>query len=225
MTITNNWFLNIDIDDILRGQGADPHTIRTRKPSLVAAAQRARSERLALVHPAISTREVAVRESGQAQIVLEDGAILAGKGVVRHLAGAQRLVAAACTIGKELEETVASLLDADPLYALALDGLGNAAVERLAQQVCQHISQRAQAEGLSASTPFSPGSPDWPLEIGQPQLLEMVAAGEIGIQVTPGGMMIPKKSITFITGLGTQMKQTDPCKVCNLQETCHYHLA
>jgi hypothetical protein len=38
--------LAFDVDDILRGQGAIPEIIRTRRPSLVSAAQRALAEGL-----------------------------------------------------------------------------------------------------------------------------------------------------------------------------------
>jgi hypothetical protein len=100
-----------------------------------------------------------------------------------------------------------------------LDGLGNAVVELLAQQVCVNI---AVQECMQASTPLSPGNPEWPVEVGQPQIFSLLDPARAGISLTSGGMMLPKKSISFIVGLGLEMSQANLCEVCSLKETCRY---
>ena len=217
--------LAFTVDDILRGQGMDPETVRTRKPILAEAADRARTEGPGLVHPVALIREIIVREHRHKRILFENGATLTGPLVTRHLGGAERVAAVICTIGPELEQAATRLLNEDPTLAMALDGLGNAAVEILAQQVCEQVREQAQAEGLQASTPLSPGAPEWPAEIGQPQIFSLVETARAGIQITSSGMMIPKKSISFVVGIGAKMSQADLCEVCNLKETCHYHHA
>ena len=109
-------------------------------------------------HPVALTSEVLVRDHRHERILLEGGVSLTGPLVARHLAGAQRVVAAICTVGPELEKAVTNLLGEDPLYALALDGLGNAAVEDLAQQVCGRIGEQVQAEGLQKPPPSAPAT-------------------------------------------------------------------
>ncbi len=42
MTLLSGWPLEIGVDDILRGQGMDPQIVRSGKPMLAAAAERAR---------------------------------------------------------------------------------------------------------------------------------------------------------------------------------------
>jgi hypothetical protein len=222
MTTLTDWKFTLSAEDVLRGQGVYPEVVRTGKPLLMKTAERARSEGLALLHPVALTREIAVQAHRHERMLLAGGATLTGPLVTRHLAGAQRVVAAVCTIGAELEESVTRLLNEDPLYALALDGLGNAAVESLAQQVCTRINHKIQAEGLQSSTPLSPGSPEWPVEIGQPQIFSLLDLSLSGIRLTSSGMMLPKKSISFIVGLGLEMSQTNLCEVCSLQETCRY---
>ena len=217
--------LSLGVDDILRGQGCDPEIIRNRKPLLILAAERAHTEGLILLHPVALTQEIVVHTHRHECIFLEGGGMLTGPLVTRHLAGAQRLVAAVCTIGPELEKAVSQLLSQDPLYALALDGLGNAAVEILAQQVCARIGDQVQAEGLQTSTPLSPGSPEWPVEVGQPQIFSLLDPSRVAISLTSGGMMLPKKTMSFIVGLGLQMSQADLCEVCSLKATCRYQHA
>jgi hypothetical protein len=220
----NDFDLSLSTDDILRGQGADPVVIRARKPALLKAAERAIEMGLKAIHPSALIRELHVEKHGHDRIILEDSHKLTGTLVTRHLAGALSVAAVLCTIGTELEEISASLFSNDPLLALALDGLGNAAVETLGQQVCRRIGDRAQADSLTASTLLSPGEPEWPVETGQPQIFKMVDAKQAGIQLTPGGMMVPKKSISFVLGIGPHMTQLDPCEVCSFREKCHYHL-
>jgi Vitamin B12 dependent methionine synthase, activation domain len=225
MNLSKDWNLSIGTDEILRGQGADPQIVRARKPALMKAAERARAEGLALLHPIAISAEVLVQEHRHERIRLVGGAALTGPLVTQQLGGAQRVVAAICTIGAELENTSASMFSQDPLYALALDGLGNAAVEILAEQVCGLIAAQVKNENLQASSPLSPGAPEWPVELGQPQIFALLDPSYAGVKLTSGGMMMPKKSVSFIVGVGQEMSQTSMCTVCSLQNTCRYQNA
>jgi hypothetical protein len=222
MNAINDWHLSLNVDDILHGQGMEPEVVRKSKPLLRLVAERAIMEGSSLIHPVALTSAVPIIEHRHDRILLGNGAELTGPLITRHLGGAHRLVAAVCTIGLELEQVVTHLLGEDPLYALALDGLGNAAVEILTQQVCASIAEQVQAEGLQASTPISPGSPEWPVEVGQPQIFALLDPSQAGISLTSGGMMLPKKSISFIVGLGLEMSQVVMCEFCQLKATCRY---
>jgi hypothetical protein len=225
MNLSIDWNINIGTDEILRGQGADPQIVQARKPALLRAAERARAEGLGLLHPMAITAEVAVQEHRHERIRLVGGKTLTGPLVTQQLGGAQRVIAAVCTIGPELENTIARTISEDPLYALALDGLGNAAVECLAQQVCGQLAGQVKEEGLEASTPLSPGTPEWPVEVGQPQIFALLDPSKAGVKLTSGGMMIPKKSVSFVVGIGQEMSQASMCNVCSLQNTCRYQNA
>ncbi len=225
MTVWTDWNISLDIMDILSGQGMDPKIILNNKPRLMATAGRALNNGLELIHPAALTSEIAIQSRRHERMLLEGGGLLTGSLVMRHLAGALRVIAVICTIGQELENAISYFLGTDPLYALALDGLGNAAVESLAQQVCSRIGEKIRDEGLQVSTPLSPGAADWPAEIGQPQIFSLIAPSQAGIRLTPGGMMIPKKSMSFVVGLGLEMSQANLCDECSLKETCRYQHA
>jgi hypothetical protein len=222
MNAITDWRLSLSVDDLLHGQGLDPVDVRKNKPLLRMAAERALAEGFSLVHPVGLTCEVTVREHRHESILLEGGSKLTGPLVTRHLSGARRVVAAVCTIGPELEQVVTHSLGENPLYALALDGLGNAAVDILVQELCTRIGEQVQAKGMQASTPLSPGNSEWPVEIGQPQIFALLDPSQAGITLTSGGMMFPKKSISFIVGLGMEMSQAGTCEICSLKETCRY---
>jgi hypothetical protein len=225
MTLFSGWPFEIGVDDILRGQGMDPQIVHSSKPMLAAAAERALMEGLKLVQPVAMLRESGIREHRHNRIICEEGDELTGPLVARHLGGAVRFIAVVCTIGPELETMVSHLLGEDSLYALALDGLGNAAVEALSQQICAHIGEQILTSNLTASTPLSPGNPEWPVEIGQPEIFALLEPSKAGITLTSGGMMLPKKSMSFVVGIGPEMSATGQCVICSLKDTCRYQHA
>jgi hypothetical protein len=212
--------LTLSVDDILRGEGMDPAIARTKRPALLKAATEAAQLGPAKIKPAAAIHEAKVLEHRHERIRLEDGILLTGPLVARHLAGAERVAAVVCTIGAELESFAAA--QQDLVLALALDGLGNAAVTLIGQQVCERIGGQLQAQGLTMSTPLSPGAPEWPVEVGQPQVFALADPAAAGVRLTEGGMMIPKKSVSFVVGIGKNVSQVNLCEVCNLKETCRY---
>jgi len=222
MDLITDWKLALSVDDVLRGQGADPQVVHASKPLLMKSAQRAFSEGINLIHPITLSMKIAVNGHFHNRITLANGNSITGPLVTRLFGGAQRMVAAICTIGPALEETSAELFNKDPIYALAIDGLGNAAVDSLAQQLCNTIAVQAKQEGLQVSTPLSPGLPEWPVEIGQPQIFALLDSARAGIKLTSGSMMHPKKSVSFILGIGQEISQTSMCLLCSLKNTCRY---
>ena len=220
MELWQDFTIPLEVDDILRGEGMDPEAARRRKPVLAEVAERARDLGMVFIHPLALTQTQKVTSLRHERLMLEGGTALTGPLVARLLGGAQSVTACLCTIGTELEEHVATIND--PLLALALDGLGNAVVEMVAEQVCGRIGNAASAQGQSASTPLSPGAPEWPVETGQPQIFSILDPRQAGIRLTEGGMMIPRKSVSFVVGQGNNLLQVDTCEYCNLKETCRY---
>lgn len=225
MELWDDFDLTLDADDVLCGEGADPAVVRAKKPALLNAASMALREGHSKLHPAAMIYQIKVVEHRHERILLEGGNELVSPLVAHHLAGAEQVVLAVTTIGSELEDHSSACMEKDPLLGIAFDGLGNAAVEILGQQVCRRIGERAEAAGLTTSTPLSPGEPEWPVEVGQPQIFALVDPSQVGIKLTSGGMMIPKKSISFVVGIGPEMARTDLCDLCSLRERCRYRHA
>lgn len=223
MELWTDFTFTLGLDDILRGEGADPVQARKKRPSLVKAASAAGHLGFTRLKPAAAVREVRVSEHRHEQVLLEGGKRLTGALVARYLAGAERAAAVVCTIGPDLEKLAAA--QGDLVLALALDGLGNAAVEAVGQQVCARLGEQAQARGLEAGMPLSPGDPKWPVEVGQPQIFSLLGPNPAGVRLTEGGMMIPKKTISFVVGIGRKMEQADLCELCSMKGRCRYRHA
>ncbi len=124
----------------------------------------------------------------------------------RVLAGATGLVVAVCTIGSPLEQRVADLSRKGELaLASVIDAWGSEAVETLAQHLQRHIRGQLPL-AVAAGNRLSPGYRGWPVE-EQAWLFRLVPTDRVGVSLTPGFMMIPRKSISFVMKLRAKENQ------------------
>ena len=104
---------------------------------------------------------------------------------------------AVCTIGPALEEQASLASErGDSLGALVLDAIGTAAVEALADHVNHHLCEAALGEGLAPARRRSPGYGRWAVD-EQRWLFDQLDAGDVGVHLTEGCMMVPRKSVSF----------------------------
>jgi cobalamin-dependent methionine synthase I len=222
-TIVRAWQLNIDVDSVLRGQGADAAIIRQRRPRLIEIAERAIQEGSTLIDLAAVYRLMPVASVRHEVMTLADGSQLTGSLVARQLAAAQQVALIVCTIGDALDRRMAALMWTDPAYALALDGYGSAAVEALGEAICAQLEEEAARQGQCTSVPLSPGMIGWPVEVGQPQIFSLLETEDIGVTLNDSVQMIPRKSSSMILGLSrTPFGEGRPCDFCAQRATCRY---
>lgn len=223
MELRRDWTLALDVDAVLRGQGADPAVIRARRPALLALAERALAAGLPQLAPATLSRRVVVQEFSHERLVLAGGAALTGPLVARQLAGAGEVFVCLLTIGPALEQWSSAAFATDPGYALALDGLANAAVTALTEAVCACLAAQVAAEGLRTTIALSPGLEGWPVDVGQPQLFALLEATQVGVALTPEALMLPRKSGSFVMGIGPAVDRAgEPCDYCSQRATCRH---
>jgi hypothetical protein len=222
MALLSSWIVDLSTDDVLRGQGADPAVIRSRRPALVSLAERALEAGRGLLQPRVVSSRLQVTGRRHERLTLDGGA-LQGPLIAQHLAAAAHVTVMVCTVGDRIEAEVARTMDGDPSYALAMDGVGSAAVEALAAAACRQVEAEAVASGLRVSLPLSPGMIGWPVPEGQAQIFALVDAGEAGVYLTEGGMMVPRKSLSLVVGEGAGLEAAgSACAFCSLQATCRY---
>jgi len=223
MELQENLDLIYDVDAVLRGQGADAAILRARRPGLVQVAEKAMQESFSLLVPKVIYQEYEVEGVLHESMLLQGGRIIDSKLIAQHLGGASRLIVILATIGEKLEEQVSKIWEADMVYALALDGAGSASVEALANAACLYFEKQAEQEKLEASIPFSPGMVDWTVGEGQPQIFNLLGEEGSIVNLTPNSIMIPRKSLTMVMGIGANMKSTGrACDFCTMRETCRY---
>ncbi len=229
MPILADWKIELEIDDVLRSQGADPEVIRGRRPALVKITEHAIIRGTSLLKPLVLYESYRVKGLVHERLNLQsnsgsaDRAYLSGPLIAQHLARSQTIVIMLCTIGSPLDDTVSSLFMSDPSLAVALDGVGSAAVEKLALLACNYFEAQAKQEGLNTSIPLNPGMVGWPLDQGQPQIFTLLDSEQIQVSLTDSCMMVPNKSLSMVLGVGKDVSPIGiSCDYCNLNGVCRY---
>lgn len=108
-----------------------------------------------------------------------------------------RVALAVCTAGPSLEQQEARCTArAEMLDALILDAFGSAAAEAAADALQARICAAVYNDELTARRRVSPGYGAWRVE-RQADLLGKLPAAGVGVHLTDGFMMIPRKSVSF----------------------------
>jgi hypothetical protein len=128
------------------------------------------------------------------------------------------------TIGRRLEERAeACSRNGETGLALAVEACGAVAVEYAADAAERSIRDEIAATGLKCSRRFSPGYGGWDVA-EQRWLFDVLGAPALGVTLTAGCMMSPRKSISFAVTVGTEpreMRSAHPCDECDMV-TCAY---
>ena len=220
LTVVADVQVSLEVAHILEGEGIPPSQA---SPPVVAVAQEVLAEAQSLLAPAALYTLLPVRAVEHEQIILAGGEVFAGPLAMRALAGASEAVAAVCTIGSALEERSAALFAAgQPLQGLAMDGAGTAAIRLLAGAVGVRICDEATARGLSVGMSASAGQEGWPIT-QQRVLFGLLPTEKIGVRLTDSCLMLPRKSVSFVVGLGPDMRaDVVPCDFCSKRERCRW---
>jgi hypothetical protein len=123
------------------------------------------------------------------------------------------------TIGPKLEGVVDQHREAGDLSrALILDSYGSAAAEAAADAAEAIVRAKVGESGLKCSARFSPGYSGW--NVAEQKWVFAAVEGEaLGVRLTEGCMLVPRKSITFAMTIGDQpvdMRDAEICEYCGM---------
>ena len=155
------------------------------------------------------------------RVVIEDSIVFQSKVIARLLKQCEKVAVFLVTIGSYLEEMVARLAE-DGLMSQAavLDAIGSGAAERMADFVQERVGEIAHAQELCISQRFSPGYCDW--DVSEQKKVFQAMNGDFGeIRLTDGCLMLPRKSISGIIGIGPcngNIENFNPCKTCKKRD-------
>lgn len=153
-----------------------------------------------LMEPKASLVDLDVRSIKREKLELSCGFTLEGRSAAQFFSGCPRATVFVATIGSDLEEEVERrFTGGDQAGGLILDTIGSEATESLARKVQLIVYDRAQREGFSTTGRFSPGYGDFSLST-QKRILGVTQATEIGVSLTEGYMLVPRKSVSAVIG-------------------------
>ncbi len=223
LAIEPDWDHDLDVDVVLRAQGADPDILRQRNSDAVDIAIDAVRVGRELLRPHLTSTLVKVRDFRHQQLRLEPEGHFSGPLVAEHLFAASYVVVAVVSVGSGIEELASERFSDDPAMGLALDAFGSAAVELLTQTLCQQVDEMATRKGLQTSLPLSPGLIGWPVKLGQRQIFSQLNSAGLLVSLNEGSMMYPHKSTSFVIGVGADVrKEGTPCDFCSMSATCNF---
>jgi len=156
-------------------------------------------------------------------IKFANGGSLQGRLIAQHLAPAEEVIIIISTVGFSLEKHSVELVKSDPVAGLALEGVGSAGVEALANATCNYFEKEALERGKKTTIPLSPGMVGWPVDQGQDQIFSLIDSKAIGVTLTPSYLMLPRKSLSMAIGIGEDiLSEGTTCDYCTMRETCRY---
>jgi hypothetical protein len=212
--------IRLEVEHVLEGQGIPP--ARASAP-VVAVARAVLDEAQTLLAPAAMYTILPVHGFEHQQVTLANGAAFSGSLAARAFAGATELAIAVCTIGPALEERVSALFaEGDSLRAVAMEGAGIAAIRQVSTQVGIRVCDVATARGLRVGMRANPGQEGWSI-LQQRVVFGLMPAEKIGVRLTSSCLMLPAKSVSFVVGLGPEMRaDAVPCDFCSKRERCQW---
>jgi hypothetical protein len=145
--------------------------------------------------PALEYLESDLAEGGRGEI-LAGGVLFRSEDLACRLRGCSRATLFALTLGDALDRAVEAL-SGKPSRQVILDAAGSEAAEALARSFQRFVAARAGASGMRALPRYSPGYGDLGLE-NQSWFVETF--GGVGLRLSPGGMLVPLKSVTGVIG-------------------------
>ena len=153
----------------------------------------------------------------ESRVNIENAITLESKVIARLLERCEKVAIFALTIGNYLEEMVAHLAENRlVLQATVLDAIGSGVAEQLVVFVEDRIRKLAASRGFVISRRFSPGYCDWDVS-QQEMIFKAMQEDTAGVRLTEGYLMLPRKSISGIIGIGSNNSNIDnynPCKSC-----------
>jgi len=227
MSVITDINLDLDIDVVLRRPRIWQNArlkpqVEGLLHELLASVESARLLKPSIVHSSYSVVEI-----GPDHVLAESNVTLRGTSFHSVLSEAKKLAVVIYTIGPDLENMVTQDFNrTEYLRGLLLDNIGDAALDLLYEEVCQLIKVEAASYGYQGSSPISPGMSGFPIS-EQRRLFELVPAREIGVSLTSSGMMVPRKSVSMVIGMGPKMpqwSQAEACARCGSGDTCPYRV-
>ena len=133
--------------------------------------------------------------------------------------GASFLAFGLVTVGRAIEQEAERQRETGRLLdSMILDALGSATVSELCERAAYRVFDWAEEHKLNASRAFEPGSgaSRWPLE-NQRLIFANLRAEQIGVELTSHLLMRPRKTLSFVMGIGTEIEQASTpfsCQGC-----------
>ena len=187
----------------------------------------------------------AVRPRGIYRVVERSQIHAEGVSIAKHLEGCDQVAALAVTSGSEIDDLIRRAQIGNIAQAVVLDTGASVLAEQIADAAEETIRREilgqddgcqddgcqdgagcgsSPSEQLWMTSRFSPGYGDLPLSYQRDLLTLTDAPRKIGLMLTSGNIMVPRKSITALIGLADHpvTGRLASCNECVLRADCPF---
>jgi hypothetical protein len=223
-TILEGNLPEVTLEELFTAQGAD-YSKRSPRPGMVEINLRLLQEAKELIRSKVIWQEVKVVAAGEQELLLEDDLTLRGTLLPRVLGSADSVILFAMTIGSYFDSRVKEYTDAgQTLEAFILDSAGSAIMAKVATTAMVEIEESYKVKGLSTTFALGPGHSYWRGLEDVGKIISFLKGEQIGISLTASNLMLPKKSIAMVMGVGRNLPDFSGkthCDYCHLKGTCN----
>lgn len=140
--------------------------------------------------------------------------------LARNLAGCERVILMAATLGAEADLQVRRYQARSMAEAAIAQAVCAELLECYLDDVCGKIAQEKAENGLFLRPRYSPGYGDLALEAQRDFFALLDCRRRLGVSLTEGNMMTPTKSVTAFIGLAHTCRKGEKsgCQACSKQD-------
>lgn len=211
--LTEEYFTCSEWDNLSRT--SSPASRLLVKEILLEGRQLARAEAVCKIVPM-------VKATGR-RVILEGGRVLTSSLLARLAGPARTMLLAVCTLGNVIDRRVEEYnRQGLAAHAYFLDIAGTCIIEAAGRQLVGLIKNHLQTHGLKTTIPLGPGHSYWKNLLDQHVIYNLVNPAEIGVSILKSGMMLPKKSVSMVMGIGTDLPHSEEnhCHYCSMGRKC-----
>lgn len=148
---------------------------------------------------------------------------LLGENIQKHLEKAKYAVVMAATLGVGLERKMNYYGKVDLTKNFILDSCGTEMIEEVCDGIEEEVKEKL-GEGYYYTFRYSPGYGDFPISVQKDLVNFLDGYRRIGLTVTESNLLLPRKSVTAIMGVGTSPfeEEFDRCGACLAREYCKF---
>jgi len=218
MKLEKDTKVEIDTIDVYRYLGYESE--QYPRPGVLSLVESQIYEAYAFIKPAAYYTIKPITSVENSKIAV-DGLLFTSRNLARVFSSCSQAAIFVVTIGKALEKKVAQLTkEGLILKASVLDAVGSVAVEKVANWLENMIRSIAAENGDKVGWRYSPGYCDWDIT-QQKELFGGLDGKSIGVNLTSTYLMVPRKSISGIIGMGKSCNTFSACRFCSRKNCPH----
>jgi hypothetical protein len=211
--------IDIDIDRVCKRLG---YQARSPSASILTTVKSQIASAYQLVKPAYLYEIKPIEYAHGDKLSLGESFVFTSKTVSHALSDCEQTGIYVATVGNDIEKEMSRMVDhGQILEATVLDMIGSEAVNQVFCHFRDNIVEMARDRGWQATIKYSPGYCDW--HINQQRILfQIVDTTPIGVSLNESCMMIPRKSVSGLIGMGKldSTKQPPCIAVCDVRAHC-----